>query len=100
MRRYVDLYKAYAAILGNAFKTLHNISARRRADREVGEVKAVLDKCARTDVQQDESLLTRMEREILKDWREREQKLTVLEGRVEELVFILRDLAVYGNSDD
>ncbi|KAJ2931355.1 hypothetical protein H1R20_g5712, partial [Candolleomyces eurysporus] len=97
---YVDLYKAYAAILGNAFKTLHNISARRRADREVGEVKAVLDKCARTDVQQDESLLTRMEREVLKDWREREQKLTVLEGRVEELVFILRDLAVYGNSDD
>jgi DNA-directed RNA polymerase III subunit RPC3 len=41
-----------------------------------------------------------MEREILKDWREREQKLTVLEGRVEELVFILRDLAVYGKSDD
>ena len=75
-------------------------SARRRADREVGEIKAVLDKCARTDVQQDESLLTRMEREILKDWREREQKLTVLEGRVEELVFILRDLAVYGRSDD
>ena len=77
-------------------KTLYNISARRRAEREVPEVKTVLDKASRTDVQQDQSLLTRMERETLKEWEEKEQKLTVLESRVEELVFLLRDLAVHG----
>ena len=80
----------------DVFKTLYNISARRRAEREVPEVKTVLDKASRTDVQQDQSLLTRMEREALKDWEEKEQKLTVLENRVEELVFLLRDLAVHG----
>jgi DNA-directed RNA polymerase III subunit RPC3 len=77
-------------------KTLYNISARRRAEREVPEVKTVLDKASRTDVQQDQGLLTRMEREVLQEWEEKEQKLTVLENRVESLVFLLRDLAVHG----
>lgn len=60
----------------------------------------MLEKSARTDVQQDESLLTRMEREILQEWRERDMRLTVLESRVEEAVFILKDLAVHGIGDD
>lgn len=97
---YVDLFKGYTALLGNAYKTLYNISARRRAEREVAEVKTVLEKSSRTDVQQDESLLTRMERDTLKEFRDREARLTALEGRVEETVFILKDLAVHGISDD
>jgi len=97
---YVDLYKAYTSALGNAYKTLYNISARRRAEREATEVKTVLEKSLRTDVQQDESLLTRMEREVLKEWRGRDLRLTVLESRVEESVFILRDLAVHGIADE
>ncbi|EAU88388.2 hypothetical protein CC1G_05154 [Coprinopsis cinerea okayama7 len=97
---YVDLYKAYSSLLGNAYKTLYNISARRRAEREVTEVKTILEKSLRTDVQQDENLLTRMEREVLQQWRERETRLTVLESRVEEAVFILKDLAVHGLGDD
>lgn len=64
---YVDHNKAHLAILGNVFKTLYNISMRRRAQREVPEVAAVLEKCERTDVSQDESLLTRMEKDILKE---------------------------------
>ena len=98
--RYVDLYKAYSRILADAFKTLYNISLRRRAEREVPEVKAVLDKRERTDVQQDQGLLTRIERETLAEWERKEQKLTVLESRVEELVFIMKDLAVHGIEDD
>ncbi|KAH6871118.1 hypothetical protein BKA70DRAFT_1379517 [Coprinopsis sp. MPI-PUGE-AT-0042] len=97
---YVDLFKGYTALLGNAYKTLYNISARRRAEREVTEVKTVLEKSSRTDVQQDESLLTRLERETLQEFRDREARLTVLEGRVEETVFILKDLAIHGISDD
>lgn len=98
--RYVDLYKAYAAILANTFKMLYNISARRRAERDAPEVKAVLDKSSRTDVQQDESLLTRIERETLKEWEAKQLRLTVIENRVEELVFIMRDLAVHGIEED
>lgn len=100
LARYVDLNKAYSAILGNVFKTLYNISMRRRAQREVPEVGAVLEKCERTDVSQDENLLTRLERDILKEWKERQTKLTVLEARVEESVFLLKDLAVLTFNDD
>ena len=98
--RYVDLYKAYSSILSEALKNLRNISARRRAEKEVPEVKAVLEKSTRTDVQQDETLLTRIERETLGEWEDKEKRLTVLESRVEDLVFILRDLAVHGIEDE
>lgn len=41
-----------------------------------------------------------MERDILKEWEVKKEKLTVLETRVEEAVFILRDLGVLGISDN
>ena len=66
--------------------------ARRRAEREHGDIAAVLEKRARSDVSQDEGLLTRVERETLEDWEAKETKLTVLKIRVEELVFLLKDL--------
>ena len=98
--RYVDLNKAHLAILGNVYKSLYNISMRRRAQREVPEVAAVLEKCERTDVSQDENLLTRLEKDILKEWKEKQFKLTGLEARVEESVFVLRDLSVLASNDD
>lgn len=94
--RYVDLTKAYSVILGKMYKTLYNISVRREAEEQEPTVKAVLEKCKRSDVQEDDSLLTRMEKDMLQGWRERRRKLSVLEMRVEETVFILRDLAVHG----
>lgn len=86
--------------MGNLYKTLYNISARRRAEEEDQGVKAVLDKRERSDVSQDESLLTRTERDVLKDWEDKREKFTVLEMRVEEAVFILRDLGRLGINDD
>ncbi len=47
------------------YKTLYNISVRRDAEEQEPTVKAVLEKCKRSDVQEDESLLTRMEKEVL-----------------------------------
>jgi len=93
---YVDLNKAYSVILGKMYKTLYNISVRRDAEEQEPTVKAVLEKCKRSDVQEDDSLLTRMEKEVLQGWEERRRKLSILEMRVEETVFILRDLAVHG----
>uniref|UniRef100_A0A8H8CN89 DNA-directed RNA polymerase III subunit RPC3 n=1 Tax=Psilocybe cubensis TaxID=181762 RepID=A0A8H8CN89_PSICU len=92
---YVDLQKCYQVILGNVYKTLFNIAARRRSERENSEVSAVLQKRERSDVSQDESLLTRLERETLKEWESKEEKLTILEMRVEETIFLLKDLSAY-----
>jgi DNA-directed RNA polymerase III subunit RPC3 len=98
--RYVDLPKAYSVLLGNVYKTLFNIGMRRQAEREASDVRAVLEKRERSDVSQDESLLTRLERDILKEWENKQQRLTVLETRVQELVFILKDLGGFGIQDD
>lgn len=98
--RHVDLTKAYSALLASLYKTLFNISARRQAEQEEPNVKAVLMKRERTDVAQDENLLSRMEREVLVEWERRREMLDVLEMRVEEAVFILRDLDLGGSMDD
>ncbi|KAF8503747.1 hypothetical protein F5888DRAFT_1897599 [Russula emetica] len=89
---YVDLSKACSVLLGNLYKTLYNINVRKQAETEEASVKAVLEKRERSDVSQDEGLLTRNERETLKEWELKIEKLSVLEARVEEVVFILKDL--------
>jgi DNA-directed RNA polymerase III subunit RPC3 len=91
--RYVDLIKAYATLLRNAYKTLYNIGVRRQTEAEEPLVKAILEKSQRSDVSQDvERLLTRNEREELTAWEKRRDELTLAEMRVEETVFILRTL--------
>ncbi|KAF8721906.1 hypothetical protein AX14_010116 [Amanita brunnescens Koide BX004] len=97
---YVDLQKAYSMLLVDMYKTLYNISLRRQSECEVPEIKAVLEKRERIDVSQDETLLSRLERELLRGWEEKQERLCVLEMRVEESAFILRDLGVFGNDDD
>ena len=92
--------KAYNVLLANLYKTLYNISMRRQAEEEDPAVKAVLDKCERSDVSEDQSLLTRMEREILRRWERQQAQLTIVEMRVEEAVFILRDLGHSGVDED
>ena len=92
--------KAFTAILGQVYKTLYNISMRRRAEQEVPEVKAVLEKRERTDVRQDETLLTRLERELLREWEIKLEKLTSLEMRVQETLFILKDLNISRIDED
>jgi len=98
--RYVDLAKAYSVMLGNLYKTLYNISMRRRAEGEGSDVRAVLEKRERSDVRQDESLLTRLERDLLKEWETKQRRLTVMELRVEETVFVLRDFRACGIQDE
>ena len=89
--RYVDLAKACSVLLGNLYKTLYNINVRKQAETEDRGIKAVSEKRERSDVSQNEGLLTRNERETLREWELRIEKLTVLEARVEEVVFILND---------
>lgn len=99
--RYVDLQKAYSVILGNMYKTLYNIAARRQSEQEESSLKAVLEKRQRSDVSQDEErLLTRNERDMLARWEKKTDKLTMLEMRVEEAVFVLRDLGGFAVNED
>jgi len=98
---YVDLQKAYSVLLDHLYKTLYNIAMRRQAEEEEPAIKAVLQKRQRSDVSQDEErLLTRNEREVLAQWEKKREKLTVLEMRIEEAVFVLRDLGSLGNNDE
>jgi DNA-directed RNA polymerase III subunit RPC3 len=82
--------------LGNLYKTLYNINVRKQAETNEARVTAVLEKRERSDVSQDERLLTRNERETLREWELRIEKLSVLELRVEEVVFVLKDLGTLG----
>ncbi|KAI0273832.1 hypothetical protein BC834DRAFT_855789 [Gloeopeniophorella convolvens] len=97
---YVDLSKASSVLLGNLYKTLHNINARKQAETGEAGVRAVLEKRERSDVSQDEGLLTRNEREVLREWEGKIEKLTILEARVEEAVFILKDLGRLSNGEE
>ncbi|KAI0693743.1 hypothetical protein BC835DRAFT_1406684 [Cytidiella melzeri] len=98
---YVDLQKAYTVIISNLYKTLYNISRRRQLEEEESVLRAILDKRQRTDVSQDEErLLSRNEREVLARWEKKREKMTVLEMRVEESVFILRDMGAFAVTDD
>ncbi|GJE86976.1 RNA polymerase III subunit RPC82-domain-containing protein [Phanerochaete sordida] len=98
---YVDLQKASTVLVGNLYKMLYNIVTRRQSEQEEPLLKAVLEKRQRSDVMQDEErLLTRNERELLAQWEKKREKLTVLEMRVEESVFILRDMGHFSVDDE
>ena len=88
-------------MLGTLYKALYNIASRKQSEEEEPGVKAVLEKRQRSDVSQDEErFLTRNEREILAQWEKKREKLTVLEARIEEAVFIIRDFGPIGVDDD
>ena len=98
---YVDLPKAYSVLLGSLYKTLYNIARRKQAEAEEPVLRAVLEKRQRSDVSEDEErFLTRNEREMIATWEKKCEKLTVLEMRVEEAVFILRDFGGRRRNDD
>jgi DNA-directed RNA polymerase III subunit RPC3 len=87
-------------MLQDLYKTLYNIGVRRTTEQEEPEIKAVLEKRERTDVSSDEDkFLTRLEKETIEEWEKKREMLTILEARVEEAVFILRDLGALGKEE-
>ena len=96
--RHLDLRKAYAVLLSSLISTLANLLERQAAESSHSAFKAVLEKRDRTDVAEDQDLLTRPEKEMLQEWEERMMRLTAAVGRVDEAVFVLRDLGVLSQS--
>ncbi|KAK5012024.1 RNA polymerase III subunit C82, partial [Cryomyces antarcticus] len=59
---------------------------------EKAKVQAVIDKAERTDVvNNEEKYLTNMERDVLREWRNTEEKLLVQLARQDDLVALFRD---------
>ena len=48
---------------------------------------------------EDASLLTNLDMDILSGWQQKQEKLSILEMRVEESVFVLRDFGNTGTDD-
>lgn len=71
---------------------------RKRSEEEDNAlIRGVLEKAERGGIR-DESLLTRPEREMLSEWQDKRRRLTVLEMRVLQSVFVLKELG--GNDVD
>ncbi|KAF8734231.1 RNA polymerase III subunit RPC82, partial [Rhizoctonia solani] len=84
---YIDSARANATILASLHGTLANIVERLDVEKE--RVQSILDKRDRSDIAGDESRLNRGEREDLKEWETKRDKLLVLTHRVEEAAFVL-----------
>ncbi|KAJ1307949.1 hypothetical protein OPQ81_002026 [Rhizoctonia solani] len=89
---YIDSARANATVLASLHGTLANIVERLGTEKE--RVQSILDKRDRVDIAGDESRLNRGEREDLKEWEAKRDKLMVLLQRVDEAAFVLGVLPV------
>lgn len=92
--RHVDLAKTNAIILTTLIKTVANIQERKAAESERPMIKTLLQTKERTDVAEDDNLLTPAEKQIIRQWEEKMVMLSVLEARLDEAIFILRELPI------
>jgi len=91
--RDVDLKKVNAVMLSTLIKTMANVLERKTAESARNPmIRTLLETRERTDVVEDESLLSAADKKMLETWEEKMMKLTALETRVDEAIFILRDL--------
>ncbi|QRV90096.1 DNA-directed RNA polymerase III subunit C3 [Ceratobasidium sp. AG-Ba] len=84
---YIDPARAHATVLAALHSTLGNCVERVCVEQQ--RVQSILDKRDRSDVAGDEGRLDRGEREDLRDWEAKRDKLMVLIHRVEEAAFVL-----------
>lgn len=97
--RFIDTPRTYASLLHSLYRTLGNILVRQHTERE--RVQRLLDKHERTDVQANiDQYMTRDERAVLEGYFTKRERLNVLASRIDESVFVFRDLAKNGFSED
>jgi DNA-directed RNA polymerase III subunit RPC3 len=94
---YIDSARAHATILASLHGTLGNILERLATEKE--RVQSILDKRDRSDIAGDENRLNRGEREDLREWEAKRDKLMVLIHRVEEAAFVLGVLPAVSDSE-
>ncbi|KAG8738592.1 RNA polymerase III subunit C82 [Ceratobasidium sp. 414] len=94
---YIDPARAHATVLAALHSTLANCLERLGAEQQ--RVQSILDKRDRSDIAGDEGRLDRGEREDLREWEAKRDKLMVLVHRVEEAAFVLGVLPAVFEAD-
>lgn len=83
-----DVAKRY---LQQTYQGMSRALQRVKVERD-GKFKAVIEKAERTDVKgREQELLNWQEKELLKEWREVEERLLVQVGRMDDIIAVLRD---------
>ncbi|KAG8724127.1 RNA polymerase III subunit C82 [Ceratobasidium sp. 395] len=94
---YIDPARAHATVLAALHSTLANCVERLSVEQQ--RVQSILDKRDRSDIAGDEGRLDRGEREDLREWESKKDKLMVLIHRVEEAAFVLGVLPAVFEAD-
>lgn len=90
--RFVDPLNTYSTLLGSLYKTLTNMHLRLFSESSTSTISALLEKRERSDVRgREEELMTRDEREALREFERKKERLRVLMSRVDDSVFVLKD---------
>ncbi|KAK5017300.1 RNA polymerase III subunit C82 [Cryomyces antarcticus] len=87
---YFDQDRCRKLLLNDTYKSMSRLLQRIKVEK--AKVQAVIDKAERTDVvNNEEKYLTNMERDVLREWRNTEEKLLVQLARQDDLVALFRD---------
>ena len=85
-----DQKRCSQKVLEETYQTMARVMQRIKVEREHARI--VIEKSERSDVKgRENELLTLEERTQLSDWKKKEEKLLVQLGRLDDLVFVLRD---------
>jgi DNA-directed RNA polymerase III subunit RPC3 len=87
---FFDQDRCRLMLIGQCYQAIARILQRIKAEK--GSVQSVIDKAERTDVvgREDEYLST-VEKSVLKEWHDIEEKLQVQVSRIDETIGVLRD---------
>lgn len=86
----VSYSKVVSSLLQHHYKALANVQAQKAFQLELK--KALVHKRDRTDVRADASLLSKADKEALKELDKKMEALTVAEMRIDKQVFVLAEL--------
>lgn len=90
---YFDQRRAQSGFLQNCYVAMARALQRLRVERQ-GKYRGVIEKAERTDVRgREQELLTGPERNLLREWREVEERLLVTVARLDDVVAVLRDFS-------
>lgn len=86
---YVDEERACSLLLSDVYKAMARNVQRTNVER--AKRRLLLEKAERTDVKEDEDLLSKNEKHELELWKAREERMGVGLARLDRVVMVLRD---------
>ncbi|GAA5833381.1 hypothetical protein JCM11251_003478 [Rhodosporidiobolus azoricus] len=87
---FVDFNKVVTSLVSHHYKALANVQSQRQV--QVEKRRGLIEKRERTDVRENEELLTKRDREMLQELDQTLEALAVAEQRLDEQLFVLREM--------